>query len=228
MSRIEFKNVSKVYDGRIVALDDVNFSIDEDEFVTLTGYSGAGKSTILKMLLSEEKPTEGDIFVDDESILDYSKSDLALLRRNIGAIFQNFRLLKYKTVFENVAFVMEMSGFDDEHIEEDVPYVLDLVNLSQKSNFFPTELSGGEQQRVAIARAIVTRPQIIIADEPTGNLDPINTFEVIDILKQINKLGHTIILTSHDKNVVETVKGRVITLEDGRIVRDSVKGGFSL
>ncbi|MDD9867804.1 MAG: ATP-binding cassette domain-containing protein [Candidatus Campbellbacteria bacterium] len=227
MAKIEFKGVTKEYDNTN-ALHNVSFRVGNNEFITLTGYSGSGKTTLLKLLLTEEEPTFGEVFVDEIDIHNLSKGELIDYRRQIGAIFQDFRLLKNKTVFENVAFVMEACGVPDEIIEEDVPYVLQLVNLSEKSDSFPRQLSGGEQQRVAIARAIVMRPEIIIADEPTGNLDPLNSYEVIDILKQINKLGHTIILTSHDKGVVKSVGGRVITLEDGSVVRDNNKGEYSV
>ncbi len=226
--KIEFRDVSKIYNDESTALLDISFSVQENEFVTLTGHSGAGKSTLLKLLLAEIEPTEGEIYIDGTDIETLSRGEIVEYRKEIGTIFQNFRLLSSKTVFENVAFVMEVSGFTDEEIQNDVPYVLQLVNLGEKAFYFPNELSGGEQQRVAIARAIVTRPEILIADEPTGNLDPINTYEVIEILKQIHKLGHTVILTSHDKEVVKKVKGRVITIQDGELIRDSDKGEFSL
>ena len=223
MNKIEFINVSKVYNDDIVALKDISFEVKENDFVALTGFSGSGKTTILKLILGEEYPTDGSVLVDGVDIEDMSKDDLVMLRRNIGIIFQDFRLLSNKTVYENIAFVMEARGVDDETIEKDVEYVLSLVNLSHKAWFFPKELSGGEQQRVAIARAIVTRPEIIIADEPTGNLDPVNTYEVVHILKQIHKLGHTILLTSHDKGVLDKIKANTINIDAGEMVKTSRK-----
>lgn len=218
MDKISFINVSKQYADDNLALNNVSFSVADNEFVAITGFSGAGKTTILKLILGEEYPTRGEVLIDGIDIETMTKEELVLLRRNIGVVFQNFRLLSKKTVYENISFVMEVIGMTDEDIEEDVSYVLNLVNLSHKAWCFPRELSGGEQQRVAIARAIVTRPEIIIADEPTGNLDPVNTYEVIDILNQIHKLGHTVLLTSHDKDVLRKVKARMVSLDEGEII----------
>lgn len=178
------------------------------------------------MLLAEENPTEGSIFFESNDISNLRKREVKKLRRRIGTIFQDFRLLQNKTVYENIAFAMEAAGCSDEEIETDVPHVLELVGLSHKAFNFPTELSGGEQQRVAIARAIVTQPDVIVADEPTGNLDPINTYEIVQILKKINDLGTTVILTTHNKGVIEELGRRVITMENGKIIRDDEGGKY--
>jgi len=199
---IYFDKVSKIYDDQTEALAAVSLKIEPHEFVSIVGHSGAGKTTLIKMLLAEEFPTNGAVFFGSKDIHQMSKGEITKLRRKIGAIFQDFRLLPNKTVYENIAFTMEAAGRTDEEIAEDVPYVLELVDLVHKAYNFPKELSGGEQQRVAIARAIVNRPDVIVADEPTGNLDPINTYEIVQILKKINDLGTTVILTTHNKGVV--------------------------
>lgn len=225
---IYFDRVSKIYNGGSVALEDVTLSIAPKEFISIVGHSGAGKTTFLKMLLAEEKPTSGVVFFESTDIQTLPKSGLHIFRRKIGTVFQDFRLLPNKTAYENVAYAMEASGRSDAEIEADVPHVLDLVDLADKMWNFPNELSGGEKQRVAIGRAIVNQPSIIIADEPTGNLDPINTFEVVQILKKINELGTTVILTTHNKGVVDSVGKRVITMDRGRIVRDDKEGKYVL
>ena len=225
---IYFDRVTKVYNDNSVALEEVTLSIAPKEFVSVVGHSGAGKTTLLKMLLAEEKPSSGAVFFESQDIHALPKSALHKLRRKIGTVFQDFRLLPTKTAYENIAFAMEASGRSDEEIEADVPHVLELVDLSDKMWNFPGELSGGEKQRVAIGRAIVNQPDIIIADEPTGNLDPINTYEIVQILKKINELGTTIILTTHNKGVVDTVGKRVITIDGGRIVRDDKEGKYIL
>lgn len=225
---IYFDKVSKIYPDKSVALDDVSFSVSPKEFITIVGHSGAGKTTLLKMLIAEERPTQGAVFFESINIQKLRRKDVSLLRRKIGTVFQDFRLLPNKTAYENIAFAMEASGRTDAEIAADVPHVLELVNLSHKIWNFPHELSGGEKQRVAIARAIVNQPDIIIADEPTGNLDPINTYEIIQILKKINDLGTTVILTTHNKGVVDTLKGRVITMDKGKIVRDDADGKYAL
>lgn len=221
---IYFDRVTKIYGDETNALKDVDLKIKPSEFVSLVGHSGAGKTTLIKMLLAEESPTEGSIFFESNNIQELKKRDVKKLRRRIGTIFQDFRLLNNKTVYENIAFAMEASGLLDEDIESDVPHVLELVGLTRKYNNFPNELSGGEQQRVAIARAIVTRPDVIVADEPTGNLDPSNTFEIVEILRKINDLGTTVILTTHNKGVIDALGRRVITMEDGRIITDDDSG----
>lgn len=225
---IYFDNVSKIYSDDSSALSEVTLSVQPKEFVSIVGHSGAGKTTLLKMILAEEKPTSGAVFFESVDIHSLKKNQMNKLRRRIGAVFQDFRLLPNKTSYENIAFAMEAAGRTDEEIESDVPHVLELVGLSKKIWNFPHELSGGEKQRVAIARAIVNQPDIIIADEPTGNLDPVNTFEIIQILKKINELGTTVILTTHNKGVVDSVGKRVITLENGKIVRDDKEGKYSL
>ena len=183
---IYFDNVSKVYNGNSFALEDVNFSVEPQEFISIVGHSGAGKTTILKMLLAEDKPSNGSVFFESSDIHAFSKSKLAKFRKRVGTVFQDFKLLPRKTAYENVAFAMEVAGRTDDEIESDVPHALNLVDLEDKMWHFPDELSGGEKQRVAIARAIVNQPDLIIADEPTGNLDPINTHDVVQILKKSN------------------------------------------
>jgi cell division transport system ATP-binding protein len=217
---IYFNNVSKFYkDG--VALDDVTLTIGAGEFVSIVGHSGAGKTTLAKMILVDENPTDGTVFFESIDVHKLRNNDLTNLRRRMGVVFQDFRLLSNKTTYENIAFAMEALGKTDEEIESDVPHVLELVNMSDKMHHFPNQLSGGEQQRLAIARAIINQPELIIADEPTGNLDPINTFEIVQILKKINDLGTTVILTTHNKGVIDSINKRVITMEKGKIVKDS-------
>ena len=225
---IYFDNVSKIYPDESVALENVTFSIEPTEFVSLVGHSGAGKTTLLKMLLAEEFPTDGAVFYESNNIHNLRKSDIERFRRDVGVVFQDFRLLPNKTVYENIAFAMEAAGKTDEQIEADVPHVLNLVDLGHKIWSFPSELSGGEKQRVAIARAIVNQPNIIIADEPTGNLDPINTYDIVQILKKINDLGTTVLLTTHNKGVIDSLGKRVITMVDGKIVRDDKEGNYIL
>ncbi len=225
---IFYDRVSKIYNGGTVALDAVTLSVEPREFVSVVGHSGAGKTTLIKMLLAEECPTEGAVFFESTDINNLGKELLLQFRRRIGTVFQDYRLLPYKTAFENIAFAMEAAGRPDEEIESDVPYALELVDLSDKMSNFPKELSGGEKQRVAIARAIVNQPDILIADEPTGNLDPINTFEVVQILKKINDLGTTVILTTHNKGVIDSVGGRVVTMDKGKIIRDDKHGKYAL
>ena len=190
------------------------------------GPSGAGKTTLLKLFLAEDKPSSGNIFYDDVDIHTLNKKSINNFRRKIGMVFQDFRLLPDKTVYENIAFTMEASGRSDEEIESDVPHVLELVDLSPKIWSFPHELSGGEQQRVAIARALVNEPDVIIADEPTGNLDPVNTYDIVQILKKINDLGTTVILTTHNKGIIDSLGKRVIAMERGRVVRDDQSGKY--
>ncbi|PIT96640.1 cell division ATP-binding protein FtsE [Candidatus Campbellbacteria bacterium CG10_big_fil_rev_8_21_14_0_10_35_52] len=225
---IYFDQVSKIYNGGSAALDNITLSIAPKEFISIVGHSGAGKTTLIKMLLAEERPSIGSVFFESSDIHDLSKSELNDFRRRIGAVFQDFRLLPNKTAYENIAFAMEAAGRTDDEIASDVPHVLELVDLGDKLWNFPRELSGGEKQRVAIARAIVNQPDIVIADEPTGNLDPINTYDVVQILKKINDLGTIVILTTHNKGVVDSVGGRVITMDSGRVVRDDKKGKYAL
>ncbi len=225
---IYFDKVTKVYPDDTLALDSVSFTVEPKEFVTIVGHSGAGKSTLLKMLIAEDRPTKGSVFFESSNIHKLGKGAVSKLRRRIGTIFQDFRLIPNKTAYENIAFAMEAAGRTDAEIASDVPYVLELVDLHHKIYAFPHELSGGEKQRIAIARAIVNQPDIVIADEPTGNLDPINTFEIIKILKKINDLGTTVLLTTHNRGVVDEIKGRVITMEKGKLVRDDKKGKYAL
>jgi len=225
---IIFDNVSKIYADDSVALEKVSFSVLPKEFVSIVGASGAGKSTLLKMLLAEERPTEGVVFFDSVDVSSLGKRELSEHRRKIGTVFQDFKLLPYKTAYENIAFAMEVAGRNDEEIESDVPHVLELVDLQDKVWNFPHQLSGGEKQRLAIARAIINQPDVVIADEPTGNLDPLNTEEIIQILKKINDLGTTVILTTHNKHVVDTLGKRVIALDRGRVVRDDKTGRYTI
>ncbi len=225
---IFFDRVSKVYSDRSVALDNVTLRIAPQEFISVVGHSGAGKTTLLKMLLAEERPTGGSVFFESTDINNLKRQSLSSFRRRIGVIFQDIRLLPQKTAYENIAFAMEAAGRSEEEIASDVPHVLELVDLEDKIWSFPRELSGGERQRVAIARAIVNQPDVIIADEPTGNLDPVNTFEVVQILKKINDLGTTVVLTTHNKGVIDSIGGRVVTMDSGRVVRDDAKGRYVL
>ncbi len=223
---ISFNKVSKIYPDNSVALKEVSFKINPGEFVSIVGHSGAGKTTLIKMILAEERPTEGQVFFQSIDINALRPSDMNHIRQRIGAVFQDFRLLPDKNAYENIAFAMEASGRTDDEISADVPHILDLVGLSHKMQSFPKELSGGERQRVAIARAIVNQPDVILADEPTGNLDPLNTHEIIQILKKINDLGTTILLATHNKGVIDNLGKRVITMEEGKIIRDDPTGKY--
>ncbi len=223
---IYFDKVSKTYFDDSHALKDVTFTVEPKEFVSIVGHSGAGKTTLLKMILAEDKPTAGKVFLESTDVHSLRPHEIPNFRRRIGVVFQDFRLLPNKTVFENISFAMEAAGRGDEDIEADVPYVLELVDLSRKAWNFPHELSGGEKQRVAIARAIVNQPDIIIADEPTGNLDPLNTYDIVQIFKKINDLGTTVILTTHNKGVIDSLGRRVISMENGAIVRDDKDGKY--
>jgi cell division transport system ATP-binding protein len=223
---INFDKVSKVYTDNTSALEDVSFRIQPKEFVSIVGHSGAGKTTLIKMILAEERPTKGRVFFESTDIGTLERNQINDFRRKIGVVFQDFRLLPNKNVYENIAFAMEAAGRTDEEIEADVPHVLDLVDLSKKIWNFPGELSGGEKQRVSIARAIVNQPDVIIADEPTGNLDPLNTYDIVQILKKINDLGTTVILTTHNKGVIDSLRKRVITMENGRVIRDDEEGKY--
>lgn len=226
---IYYDKVTKVYiDGTPPAVYEITLNIDPGEFVSIVGHSGAGKTTLLKMLFAEVRPTEGSVYFGSREIKLLRTKELRALRRNIGTIFQDFRLLPTKTVYENIAFALEVAGKSDEEIEADVPHVLDLVGLPDKIWSFPYQLSGGEQQRVAIARAIVNQPDVLIADEPTGNLDPINTHDIVEILKKINDLGTTVFLATHNKSVVDSVGRRVVTMDQGRIIRDDKMGKYVL
>jgi len=225
---IYFDKVSKVYNDKSVALEDVSFKVEPAEFVSIVGHSGAGKTTLLKMILAEEMPSKGKVYFESTNIHKLRPKEVVQYRRKIGTVFQDFRLLPNKTVYENISFAMEAAGREDAEIEADVPHVLELVDLRHKMWSFPGQLSGGEKQRAAIARAIVNQPDIIIADEPTGNLDPVNTYDIVQILKKVNDLGTTVILTTHNKGVIDNLGRRVITMEGGRIVRDDEEGRYVL
>lgn len=223
---IRFENVCKVYKGDYSALDNINLVICEGEFVSVIGQSGSGKSTLLKLLYAEELTTSGELYFNDDLLSNISKRRLPYHRRNIGTIFQDFKLLPKKNVYENVAYALEVSGVSNEEIIEDVPQILDIVGLGNKMKKYPHQLSGGEQQKVAIARALVHAPTVIIADEPTGNLDPKTSLEIIDLLMKINSLGTTVIIASHDKDIVDKANRRVIHLEDGRVIIDCARGKY--
>ena len=223
---IHMKNVSKIYDNGAVALDRASVDIESGEFVFIVGASGAGKSTFIKMLFREELPSSGELVVNGHDIRRMKRKEVPYLRRELGVIFQDYRLLPDKTVFENVAFAMQVIEAPRRLMPRSVNAVLDIVGLRDKYKCFPRQLSGGEQQRVAIARAIVNDPAIVIADEPTGNLDPETSWDIMDIFTRINRAGTTIVMATHDKAIVDTMRRRVIAIEDGRIVRDEARGGY--
>ncbi|HLD70563.1 MAG TPA: cell division ATP-binding protein FtsE [Negativicutes bacterium] len=223
---IRFEKVTKIYLPESAVLQDVSFEVKKGEFVSIVGKSGAGKSTLIKMILGLEEPTYGDVFFNGENIHKVSHNELQNIRRKIGAVYQDYKLLPAKTVYENVAYIMEIEGRVNEDIALQVPRVLAAIGLKEKMDNFPEELSGGEQQRLAIARALAGQPEVIIADEPTGNLDPYNSHEVLALLEKINRSGKTVILATHDREIVNKLARRVITIEDGRVVRDEEKGRF--
>ncbi|PIU01480.1 cell division ATP-binding protein FtsE [bacterium (Candidatus Torokbacteria) CG09_land_8_20_14_0_10_42_11] len=225
---IELKNVTKIYNQNSMALDHINLFIKKGEFVSVVGASGAGKSTLMKLLIAEEKPTEGEVTVDKWRVNDLKGRQLPRFRRNIGVVFQNYRLLPKKTAAENLAFAMEVSGSPRDEIAECVPQMLDIVGLKDKHDRFPVQLSGGEQQRIAIARALIHEPSLLIADEPTGNLDTFATWDIIKLLLKINELGTTVVLASHDREVVNAINKRVVTLEKGLIIRDQEQGKYMI
>ncbi len=225
---IYFDNVSKLYPDNSLALSEVSFTIKPGEFVSVVGHSGAGKTTLLKIILGEEKPSAGTVYFDSSNIHRLPKRQLPRLRRRIGSVFQDFRLLPDKTSFENIAFTMEAAGRSEEKVQSVVPHVLELVGLAEKLASFPHELSGGEKQRLAIARAIINQPDLLIADEPTGNLDPATTHEIVHIFKKINEIGTTVILTTHNKSIIDSLGKRVITMENGRLIRDDERGHYAV
>jgi|SRR3989344_3341067 len=224
---IKFENVSKRYSHQ-KALDGINLQINHGEFISLVGLSGAGKTTLIKMIIGEEQIDGGKILIDDIDISQVKKGDLPYLRRKIGVVFQDMKLLPKRTAFENVAFAMEVCGHRKDKIEKDVPKILELVGLASKTDHFPHQMSGGEKQRVAIARALSHRPVLLLADEPTGNLDEVNAGEVLDLLLKINQLGTTVILATHAADLVNKIKKRVITIEDGKITFEQAKGKYKL
>lgn len=223
---IELKDVTKIYDGDVTGVDHLSLTIEDGEFVFLVGESGSGKSTLLKLLMRELVPSEGSITIDGKDITKLRRKKVAELRRNMGIIFQDYRLLQKRTVYENVAFALEVIEIPSRKIRRSVPAALNLVGLSHKSKNYPNEISGGEQQRTAIARAIVNNPPLLLADEPTGNLDPRNSQEIMEVLDAINNRGTTVIVATHDRAIVDAMKKRVIHLENGVIVRDSMGGGY--
>ena len=223
---IEFRNVSKVYNKNVKAITNVNINIDKGEFVFLVGPSGAGKSTFIKMLLKEVEPSTGNIVMGNEDLSKIKRRQIPYHRRKIGMVFQDFRLIPTLNVYENVAFAMRVVGASPKEIRKRVPMVLSLVGLSNKYKMFPTELSGGEQQRVSIARAIVNNPKVLIADEPTGNLDPETAKEIMELIDDINKAGTTVVMATHAKEIVNSMKKRVIAIDKGEVVSDVQKGGY--
>lgn len=231
---ISFQKVTKIYfphldsKEQVVAVEDISFEIKPKEFVSVSGKSGAGKTTILKLLLAEEKPSRGEIFFEDQNISQIRSEKLPHFRREIGAVFQDYKLLPSKTIFENIAYVLEVIGATDEEIAKDVQAVLEIVGLEDRARHFPRELSGGERQRVAIARAIVHRPDLLLADEPTGNLDPYNTLDIVKLLVKIHEMGTTVLLATHNRDIINSLGKRVITLEKGKLIRDEEKGRFIL
>ena len=225
---IRFENVSKTYKNGSPALKAITLAIEKGEFVFLVGASGSGKTTFLRLLLREELPDKGRILEAGRELTELSKFRVPFLRRNIGCVFQDFRLLPNKTVFENVAFALEVIGRPRSTVESQVPLILDLVGLSDKSKSLPGELSGGEQQRVAVARAFVNRPLILLADEPTGNLDPVNSESIMALLERINRTGTTVVMATHDKALVDRMRRRVIELDKGEMIRDQVRGVYGI
>lgn len=225
---LRFENVSKIFPGGFVALENVNVAIEQGEFVSIVGHSGAGKSTFLKMIYAEEQPTSGHVYFNDRALDTIKRRHLPYYRRNIGTVYQDFKLLPQKTVFENVAYALEVAGEPTEEINERVPEILDIVGMGNKLEKYPRQLSGGEQQKVSMARALVHRPKIIIADEPTGNLDPISTWEIVQLLIKINSLGTMILLATHNKDIVDKLNRRVIAIDRGKIIRDHQKGRYAI
>lgn len=225
---IKFVGVSKIYQPKTHALNDINLYIKPGEFVSIVGQSGAGKTTLIKLLIAQEKATAGKIIVGDWDISDIRNNEIPYLRRQIGVVFQDFKLLKEKTVYENIAFGLEVIGADNKFIKSIVPQVLKLVGLEKKAARFPDELSAGEAQRVAIARAVIHRPKILAADEPTGNVDLLNTREIIDLFKKINEMGTTVLLVTHNREIVNYLKTRVVILEHGQIISDQSEGRYTL
>lgn len=223
---IKFNNVTKIYPPDNIVLQDISFEIKEGEFVSIVGKSGAGKTTLVRLILGLEAPTYGEIYFKDTDLNNVNPSKIQEIRRKIGCIHQDYKLLPKKTVYENVAYILQVEGKDEKEIKKAVPKVLEAIGLKDKVNNFPDELSGGEQQRLAIARAFVNNPDIIIADEPTGNLDPYNSYEVISLLQKINQTGKTIILATHDREIINKLGKRVITIEKGKIIRDEAEGRF--
>jgi len=229
---IKFNNITKIYNsrsaGNIVALDGISFGVEQGEFVSVVGRSGAGKTTLFRLMLVEERPTTGSILYNDQNIYKLKHGSLNCLRRDIGAVFQDYKLLSGMTVRDNIGYVMKVIGASDAEIKRDVPKILEIVELTSRETNYPAELSGGERQRVAIARALVHRPQVVLADEPTGNLDPYHTLDILKLLLKINEMGTTVLLATHNREIVNKLKKRVVTLEKGKVVRDEQNGRFAI
>lgn len=223
---IEFRSVSKTYPNGTLALNNINLTINKGEFAFFVGPSGSGKSTLLKLIMKEEDPTEGEVLVNGYQVSSLSRKQVPYLRRSMGVVFQDFRLLPNKTVYENVGFAMQIIEAMPKEIRRQVPMALALVGLSKKANAYPNQLSGGEQQRVALARALVNNPVLLIADEPTGNLDPETSWEIMKLLSEVNYRGTTVVVATHEKSIVDTMKKRVIAIDKGQIVRDQEKGQY--
>lgn len=224
---IRFENVTKVY-GNKKALDNINLQINHGEFISLVGQSGAGKSTLLKLIFGEERLDGGRILIDDVDIASLEEHEIPYLRRKIGVVFQDIKLLPRRTAFENVAFAMEVAGYKREKIEKDVPKILEIVGIHEKMHNFPNEMSGGEKQRVAIARALAHKPVLLLADEPTGNLDEINSYEILDLLQKINNFGTTVVLATHARDLVNKIQKKVVTMEKGQVVLQQEHGRYKL
>lgn len=223
---IEFNGVSKLYDNGVVAINDVSLRIENGEFIFLIGPSGAGKSTLLKMIFCAEQPTSGEVFIDGRNVTRLSRGEVPYLRRNVGVVFQDFKLLNDRSVFDNVAYTLRVMGIGQNVINNQVMHVLELVGLSTKKRMYPTQLSGGEKQRVCIARAIVNNPAILVTDEPTGNLDPYISWEIMKTMVDINSKGTTVLFATHNKELVDRMRKRVLVLREGRLVRDEPRGNF--
>lgn len=223
---LKFKSVTKAYSPGIVAVEDISFEIAKGEFVFVVGPSGSGKTTLIKMLIREEDPSEGEIYFHDDDITEFKRNQVYQLRRKIGVIFQDFKLIPELNAYENVAFAMEVAGRNEKEIKEHVPYLLDIVGLGKRLDFFPKQLSGGEKQRVAIARAMANNPELLIADEPTGNLDPESAWDIVQILSKINNWGTTVLMSTHGSDIVNTLHKRVLKMENGKLVRDDLKGTY--
>jgi len=225
---IKFHNVSKIYSGDVAALKNINLDIGSGEFVSIVGQSGTGKSTLLKLLILEEFPSAGQIIYHNRDLLSLSRKEIPFHRRRIGVVFQDFKLLNKRTVAENISFALEVAGKSSREIRQNVGQILEIVGLREKASKYPNQLSGGEQQRVAIARALVHHPEVLVADEPTGNLDMINTWEIIELLLRINKLGTTVLLATHNKETVDRINRRVVALDKGVIIRDQQEGKYMI
>lgn len=228
MPILKFENVSKIYPGDFIALEDVNLVVEKGEFISIVGHSGSGKSTLLKLIYAEEQSTNGHVYFNDRAIDSINQKHLPYFRRNIGTVFQDFKLLPQKTAFENVAYALEVSDETEEEINELVPEILEIVGMADKAKKYPRQLSGGEQQKICLARALVRKPLIIVADEPTGNLDPVATWEIIQLLMKINSMGTTIMLATHNKDIVDKLNRRVIALDRGKVIRDIQKGRYAI